>query len=101
MAASQREIADERWLRVGLVLWRSACGKGENRTDTLQVSHALEDSGFSTAQAEAMTNALKAAVETDVVTKAALQELKADMYKAMVSQTVILLGFVFAMLKFM
>ncbi len=69
--------------------------------DTLQVSHALEDSGFTTSQAEAITNALKSAVETDVATKADLQELKADMYKAMVSQTVILLGFVFTMLKFM
>ena len=36
-----------------------------------------------------------------VATKADLQELKADMYKAMVSQTFILLGFVFTMLKFM
>jgi len=72
VAASQREVADERWLRVGLVLWRSA-----------------------------RTLLLKAAVETDVATKADLQELKADMYKAMVSQTVILLGFVFTMLKFM
>lgn len=69
--------------------------------DTLQVSHALEDSGFTAAQAEAITNALKSAVETDVATKADLQELKADMYKAMVSQTVILPGFVFTMLKFM
>ncbi len=69
--------------------------------DTLQISHTLEDSGFTPAQAEAITNALKAAVETDVATKADLQELKADMYKAMVSQTVILLGFVFTMLKFM
>ncbi len=69
--------------------------------DTLQVSHILEDSGFTTAQAEAITNAIKTAVATDVATKADLQELKADMYKAMVSQTVILLGFVFTMLKFM
>ena len=36
-----------------------------------------------------------------MATKADLQEFKADMYKAMVSQTVILLGFVFTMLKFM
>ena len=71
MATSQREIADKRWLRAGLVLWRSA-----------------------------RTLLLKAAVETDVATKADLQELKDDMYKAMVSQTVILLGFVFTMLKF-
>ncbi len=68
--------------------------------DTRQVSHALEDSGFTTAQAEAITNAIKTAVATDVATQADLQELKVDRDKAMVSQTVILLGFVFPMLKF-
>ena len=87
MAASQRQIADEKRLSAGLVL-RRLTRKPHWQTECQMWPIP-------------MRNAIKTAVATDVATKADLQELKADMYKAMVSQTVILLGFVFTMLKFM
>lgn len=69
--------------------------------NTLQAAHALENAGFPTEQAEALTNVLHEALQSDVATKADLNALEAKILKLMVGQTLTIVALVFALLKFM
>ena len=69
--------------------------------NTLQAAHTLENAGFPPEQAEALTNVLHEALQSDVATKADLNELEAKILKLMIGQTLTIVALVFALLKFM
>lgn len=74
--------------------------------DTYAIAKSLRDAGFSEAQAEAVTSAVKMAGDLDLshlATKADLAEAKADLLKWMVGaiglQTLTVLGGVAALIR--
>lgn len=60
--------------------------------DTLKLACNLAKRGFTQDQAEGLAEELKASVEEGVATKTDLAELKTELYKAMLAQTLVLIG---------
>lgn len=60
--------------------------------DTLKAARNLAKRGFTQDQAEGLPEELKASVEEGVATKTDLAELKAELYKAMLAQTLVVIG---------
>lgn len=51
--------------------------------DTLRIARALKDAGFDDAQSEAIVFAIQTSLGENVATKSDLNELRADIYRAM------------------
>jgi hypothetical protein len=70
--------------------------------DTLAIAKEFTAAGFPARQAEALAVALRQAQDVDfssVATKADLAETRADIYKVMLAQTVVIIGAVVGLLK--
>jgi hypothetical protein len=60
--------------------------------DTLKLADRLESAGFNREQAHGLTAALGEATSDQLVTKADLAELKAELLKWMFAQTFVIIG---------